>query len=188
MQAVRRGKFHQVRALDGSHVDVAVYGALVVRCFEKNGKSYVIVDTADALGDVDTLRRIDEYIRTKTPLQFSPLMPGMPNRVTLKLTGNTAYKDDLGRPAAPFEPVGRVDVVVRPGAFGSFGYCVLVHAIKPHAVKRAVTGPVTSAVKSAVENAVKSAVENGRTLLHGSSRTDRASPETLAISNFLHEG
>ena len=150
--AVQRGKFRQLaRADTRDPVETALYALRVERVSVTNApasgkpakttdtaKTYVTVDASDALGDLRVLRDADAFIRRAANPRFSPLVSGPPTKLTLKVVPGTTYMDDIGHPAPPFVPaVGDlVDAVIRPGAFGDFGYCLLVQKLKPHSTAR----------------------------------------------------
>ena len=140
--AVKRGKFRQLATEANAPVDAHLYALRVTRVSESDGKTYVVADASDALGDVEVILGADAFIRRAANPRFSPVGRGDGTdagtlSLTLKLLATTKYADDIGHPAPPFVPaVGDlVDAAVRPGAFGDFGYCILVQALKPHAAK-----------------------------------------------------
>ncbi len=138
--AVKRGKFRQLAdAHTRGPVDARLYAMRVERVSRNgSGKTFVTVDAGSALGDMHVLREADAFIRRAASPRFSPLDgSGQATKLTLKVLATTAYADSIGHPAPPFVPeTGDViDAVVRPGAFGEFGYCLLVQTLKPHAVK-----------------------------------------------------
>lgn len=134
-KAVSRGKFRQVALRDGRPAEATLYNCMVDKApYQRGTKTYAVLDLSDAIGDLDVLRRIDEFIDATAKPEFSPL--SFPLAV-IKLA-STAYADADGLPCEPFflKRGDAVDVVLRPGAFGTFGYCLLLHRVKPHAVKK----------------------------------------------------
>lgn len=134
-RAVRRGTLSQVADRDGRSVDVALYGCMVVVApREKAGKVYVTLDLTACRGDVAALHAVDEFVRAQPSRpRFSPLAQ---QRLVVKVPGDgVAYETPDGRPVAPWPLLTNavVDVVVRPGAFGAFGYCWLLRRVKPSA-------------------------------------------------------
>ncbi len=107
------------------------------------GKTYVWLDVSDCVGDVQCLRDVDEFIRREASPRFSPVTESM---VIAKLTRATRYATDDGSAAWTMDVTlgDVVDAVLQPGAFGSFGYCVLVNKLKPHAA-----GPLQAAHEAA---------------------------------------
>lgn len=134
-QTVVRGRYRQLaRAQGGGPVDVALYRCTVDEPpYTRGDKTYVSLDVGDALGDTDLLRACDDFIWAQARPAYSPVA-AMPLLV-VKVPPGVAYEDEIGHPAAPWTMTrGQVvDVVVRPGAFGDFGYCLLLQRIKPSA-------------------------------------------------------
>lgn len=138
---VSRGTMRRL-ARHGREVAIALYACRVTRPpFSKNGKTYMHLDLSSAAGDLDALRDADQAICQAARPAFSPVAyaspAGPPRAVIVKLTKTVAYSGADAAPAPPFSPAegDLVDVVLTPGAFGSFGYCVLVSRLKPHALK-----------------------------------------------------
>ena len=130
-----RGRYRQVvRAQGGQPPDVALYNCSVDQePRDKGGKLYVSLDAGDAAGDVELLKAIDEHIHRAARPAYSPVAT-MPLLV-VKVLAATRFEDEAGDPV-PAWPLRRgqaVDVVLRPGAFGEFGYCLLLQRVKPHA-------------------------------------------------------
>lgn len=100
---------------------------------QRGGKTYVSLDIAEAVGDTDVLRACDQFIWSQARPAYSPAASAP--LIVAKVLGTTRYENDLGNPAAawPLRRGQTVDVVLRPGAFGDFGYCLLLHRIKPRA-------------------------------------------------------
>ena len=138
--SVKRGRLrHVVDAHDRQPVHVTVYRCTVAKApHEVGGKTYVWLDVSDCLGDMQRLRDVDEYIRREASPRFSPVTKDL---VIAKLTRATSYATDDGTPAWKLDVVQGdvVDVVLQPGAFGAFGYCVLVSKLKPHALATTAT-------------------------------------------------
>lgn len=132
-RSVARGKFRQLVRSDGRQVDVALYRCVVDKPpYVRGGKTYVALDLIDAMGDMDVLRRVDEYIEKTAFPEFSPFRPPL---LIVKIPTSVTYQDVAGKHATtPFlmKQGDEIDVVVRPGAFGSFGYCWLLTRVKPH--------------------------------------------------------
>lgn len=137
-RAVQRGRYRQVVHADsGQPVDVALYRCTVDAApRERGGKMYASLDVADAVGDGDTLTQVDDYICRVARPAYSPVASRP--LLVVKLYPLTRFEDEAGRPVAAGWPIQRgqvVDVVLRPGAFGDFGYCLLLHRIKPHELR-----------------------------------------------------
>lgn len=135
LRTTSRGTFRQVvRAQDGQPPEVALYNCAVDQeARERGGKTYVSLDAGDAVGDLDLLKTIDQHIDRAARPAYSPVA-AMPLLV-VKVLATTRFEDEEGRqaPAWPLRRGQAVDVVLRPGAFGEFGYCLLLHRVKPHA-------------------------------------------------------
>ena len=134
-RAVSRGTFRQLALPDGSPVEIKLFGCMVDRePYVRNDKTYVALDLIDAVGDLDVLRAVDEFIEHAARPEFSPYRPPL---VIAKMPANVEYATATGEPGSRFD-LRRgelVDVLLRPGAFGSFGYCLLVSRVKPHALQ-----------------------------------------------------
>lgn len=132
MRSVRRGTLRQLVRRDGAPVEATVYGCVVLKApHVRDGKTYVWLDLGAAAGAVDVVREACETARRESGASFSPLAG---DALIAKLS-RTRYADARGYECAPFQPAegDRVDAVLRPGAFGAFGMCVLVARLKPHA-------------------------------------------------------
>ena len=134
-RVVRRGTFDHIFNADGSDVVCRVYRALLQSAFVKNGKTYVVLDTTRAIGDTLLVCHVDEFVRQRHPRAYRAATR---DSMVVK-AHDTAWLDEDGDPLPPTAPRDfgvfkdtYVDVVVTPGAFGSFGYCWLLDAIKPH--------------------------------------------------------
>lgn len=129
-----RGKLRRL-ARHGRDVDIALYACQVTRApYVKHGKTYMELDFSVAAGDVDTLRAANQAIHAAAKPAFSPVRE---SAVLVKLLKTTAYETAQATLGPAFVPNQNdlVDVVLTPGAFGEFGYCVLVKRIKPHALR-----------------------------------------------------
>lgn len=126
--AVTRGR---MRCVAGP--DIALYGCRVTRApYVQNGKTYVAFDAAQAEGDVGALARLDAFVRSQTPVAYSPVSG---TAVVAKITRSTRYETATGSEGWRFDmaPGDAIDVVLHAGAFGPFGYFVTVARVKPHA-------------------------------------------------------
>jgi hypothetical protein len=134
--SVTRGRFRQVvDAGSRQPVDIVLYGCKVTKApHTANGKTYVWLDVAECVGDVQRLRDVDVFIKREASPRFSPVTERM---VIAKLTRATQYATDDGAAAWKIDAAlgDLVDVVLQPGAFGGFGYCMLVNKLKPHATR-----------------------------------------------------
>lgn len=132
LRAVVRGRMRQIASAGGAPVDVRLYGCRVVKQpHAKNGKTYAWLDWSGARGDLDALRAVDDFVRRHAASGFSPLRDG--GVVVVKVPPDMRYEDAAADPCDPWpvEPGVLVDVELRPGAFGDFGYCWLLRRIKP---------------------------------------------------------
>lgn len=111
--AKRRGKYEQLE-LNGKPVVARVGGCLVVKAFESHGKRYATLDMTSAIGDKKLLLDADEFIRARASPKFSPLRFAW-TQVTVKIATN----DDV-------RPGDVIDAELSPGAFGAFGWCLLL--------------------------------------------------------------
>jgi len=134
LRAVSRGKLSQITCKDRP-VDAALYGCMVVRAPEAKvgGKVYMTIDVSQCGGDMDVVRAVDDFIQRRAQPRFSPLLPT--GQLVVKVPAGVKYENSEGMPAAPWTVLTNalVDIVVRPGAFGDFGYCWLLQRIKPPA-------------------------------------------------------
>lgn len=136
-KAVKRGRLHQVAlAASGEPVDIKLYGCRVQRPpYLSNGKTYMLLDLGACVAGSGTelLRAVDEFVARQAKPSFTPVRAD--GALLVKLD-RPKYEDGNGDPGPAFQPAPNdlVDVVVRPGAFAAFGYCVLVHRMKPHAL------------------------------------------------------
>lgn len=135
LRAVVRGKLRQIAGAGGAPVDVRLYGCRVVKPpHPKNGKTYAWLDWSQAGGDVDALRAVDQFVAhqaTGGAAGFSPLRDG--GVLVVKVPPDMRYEDAAADPTDPWpiEAGVLVDVELRPGAFGGFGYCWLLRRVKP---------------------------------------------------------
>lgn len=134
-KAVARGKYRQlVHATSGTAVDITLFRCRVERPpHAKGDNTYLGLDLSDAVGDLDLLRKVDAFIQTAAQPSFSPvgrvLIVKVPRRhVSWELDDGSRSLD--GAYALVVDQM--VDVIIRPGAFGPFGYCLLLQRIKPH--------------------------------------------------------
>ncbi len=136
LRSVVRGKFRQLTRANGDPVEATLHGCEVRRSpYAENGKTYAVVGLAEASGDVDALRKVDSFVRASAAPAYSPLSG---DALTIKVPDRgVSWETEDGHAAldgAFALPAGhRVDVVLRLGAYGSFGYCWLVRRIKPAA-------------------------------------------------------
>jgi hypothetical protein len=114
--AKRRGKYEQLE-LDGKPVVARVRGCVVTKVFESQGKRYATLDMSSAIGDKQLLLDADEFIRARASPRFSPLRFAW-TQVTVKIVIN----DELRYGSI-------LDVELSPGAFGAFGWCLLLKKI-----------------------------------------------------------
>jgi hypothetical protein len=143
LRAVLRGRYRQIEfSKNGGPVEITLYGCQVVAApADKGGKTYMTLDISgdDCGGDVDMLHRVDDFVAASVPRggpAFSPLLPGGRLVVKLPAGGGVRFETATGDPAPePWAILTNaiVDVVIRPGAFGTFGYCWLLQRIKPAA-------------------------------------------------------
>lgn len=136
LRAVVRGKFRQVvDAATGETPQVRLYRARVAKTVEAD-KPYVTLDLGileTARSDAAKLADVDAFIRKLANPRFSPLLS--PEAVIVKMPPKgVRWENENGDPALPWplEAHAVVDVILKPGAFGEFGYCWLVHRVKPH--------------------------------------------------------
>lgn len=140
LRAVARGRLRQVCGVGGKPVDVELYGCLIARPpWTKANKTYVELDLAAAAGDLDALKEIDDFIDRAAHPQYKPF-DKIEARLVVKIpAASVRYEDEVGD-RVPGDAVlltnAVVDVVVRPGAFGDFGYCWLLQRVKPHATRQ----------------------------------------------------
>ena len=129
LKAVKRGKFTQV-TVDGGPVDIKLFGCTVVASeYVVGGKKYAKFDLSRAVGRQE-LERVGEFIRKTASPRFCPLRLGL-GAVVVKLGRTTRWETPHG-PGFEFylHPGVAVDLVVAPGSFGDFGWCVNVKRIK----------------------------------------------------------
>ncbi len=141
MQVSRRGKFSTLTTRDGAPLRAEVYACTVLRETTNGRNRFVTLDLTTARGaGVDVLRRADDVIRREANPGFSPLTRRAGEdgggTVIAKLAGDDVrFETWDGGFAVPFDlvPGMCVDVELRLGAFGAFGYCWLLERVKPHA-------------------------------------------------------
>lgn len=131
-KTVSRGKLSQLTTSSGEPVDMRIYGCVVTKGpYVRNNKRYMRLNLDGAVGDTDVLKAVDDHVRKVAASAFSPVG----DDVIVKMA-RTAYETEDANPGFRFEPEPGlvVDVELRPGAFGKFGYCLLLRRIKPHAL------------------------------------------------------
>jgi hypothetical protein len=135
--------------------------------YDKNGKRYMQLDVSRALGDLDDLRRVDAFIAREATARaggtggtggtggyhgknggtggtdkrgknrdndfFSPVMDG--DQVVVKIPRDAVL--DSPDHQTWLRVGDAVDVVLAPGAFAAFGYCLLLRRAKPHQLRDA---------------------------------------------------
>jgi hypothetical protein len=123
LRSVRRGKFDQLR-YDNNPVELLFENCLVVRgIYDK----YIRLDLSKSHGDRVALLKIHEYIKNAVNPNFSPL----------KYAENKSWDDIVCKISNaywdPFEKYlnkgDKVDVVLSPGSFASFGWCLNIKKI-----------------------------------------------------------
>lgn len=114
MKVVKRGRYEQLANDDGTPVVARLAGCVVTGVTESNGKRYASLDMSSSTGDRQLLLDVDECIRARVRPRFSPMRLAW-TRVTVKIVTT----DDVATG-------GVVDVELTPGAFGSFGWCLLL--------------------------------------------------------------
>ncbi len=114
--AKKRGKFQQLELAGGGGPVIArVRGCVVSKTSESRGKRYATLDMSSAVGDKRLLLDVDEFIRARAAPRFSPLRFAW-THVTVKIASGD---DEVHR--------GEIlDVDLSPGAFGPFGWCLLL--------------------------------------------------------------
>ncbi len=117
MKAVKRGRYEQL-VIDGAPVVARVVGCVVTKITESNGKRYATLDMSSATGDRQLLLDVDAFINARARPRFSPMRLAW-TQVTTKVVTD----DDVS---------GVVDVELTPGAFGSFGWCLLLTRAQVH--------------------------------------------------------
>lgn len=114
-KAVKRGRYEQLTTIDGTPVVARLAGCTVAKVTESNGKRYATLDASCSTGDRQLLLDVDDFIRTRARPRFSPMRMAWACVTT---------KDEVG-----VEPGSVVDVELTPGAFGSFGWCLLLKRV-----------------------------------------------------------
>lgn len=134
LQAVPRGKFRQVvDESSGETPTVKLYGLRIAKVPSLQ-KPYATFDLGlmEDRSESKSLRDIDAFIERAASPRFCPLTA---QTIIVKLPPKGIWWENVnGDPALPWpmELHAVVDVVLKPGAFGEFGYCWLLHRIKPH--------------------------------------------------------
>ena len=126
IQAVKRGKFHQLR-YDGNPIQLLFESCVIAREIYDGGK-YVRLDLSKSSGDRQALLKIHEFIKGKANPAFSPLKYAAENKswddIVVKIS-NAEWE-----PFEKYLPKGsKVDVILTPGAFGDFGFCLNIKKI-----------------------------------------------------------
>jgi hypothetical protein len=112
--ARKRGKFEQLELATGGPVVARVRGCVVAKTSESGGKRYATLDMSSAIGDKKLLLDVDEFIRARAAPRFSPLRFAW-GQVTVKIaSGEDVHRGEV------------LDVELSPGAFGPFGWCLLL--------------------------------------------------------------
>ncbi|ABU44299.1 hypothetical protein FK949_gp207 [Paramecium bursaria Chlorella virus NYs1] len=124
LRSVRRGKYEQLR-YDNQPIKLLFENCYIVRgVYDK----YVRLDLSKSSGDRSALLKIHEYIKDVANPNFSPLKYAAENRswddIVCKIS-NAEWN--------PFEKHinkgDKVDVVLSPGSFGSFGWCLNIKQV-----------------------------------------------------------
>lgn len=136
LEAVLRGKFHQFKV----PVTVKLFDCRVVRL---KGSTYLVLDASMADDDAKAeLLRAHDFIQRHSSPEFSPLKYARESdawdAVVVKMARDVSWETPKG-PTDPWKlsPGDAVDVVVSPGAFGKFGWCLNVKRIKRSASNNA---------------------------------------------------
>ena len=124
LRSVRRGKFEQLR-YENNPIELLFENCLIVRGIYDN---YVRLDVSISSGDRGALIKIHDYIKNAVNPNFSPIKYAAENKswddVVCKIS-NAQWE--------PFEKYlnkgDKVDVVLSPGSFGKFGWCLNVKKI-----------------------------------------------------------
>ena len=131
-RVVRRGRFRTLFRDDGP-VEVRVAGEVATPPHEVGGKTYLTVTVIDA-DAAAALAEVDARVRAEAGgLAFSPLMPragggaGHGNLV-VKVPRDVRWASADGEPWDPREGA-RLELELRLGSFGGFGYCWLARRI-----------------------------------------------------------
>lgn len=131
IRSIVRGRYHHVVRSPNQPILARVYGCTVDKApYTKNGKTYVSFDTTHAVGDLGTIRDVDNFVYRQARISFSPVWTGC-GLLIVKIPPTARFLSAAGS-VSLFE-LHRGDVVdieVEPGAYGSFGYCWLLRRIK----------------------------------------------------------
>lgn len=117
MKVVKRGRYEQLANDDGAPVVARLAGCVVTGVTESHGKRYATLDMSSATGDRQALLDVDAFINARARPRFSPMRLAW-SRVTVKIV----VDDDVATGDV-------VDVDLSPGAFGSFGWCLLLRRV-----------------------------------------------------------
>lgn len=113
LRAVWRGTLQQVaEGPSGAAPVVHLRGVLVSRApFVSGRKTYAVLELEPGAPETERVKRIDAFVRAQdVQPSYSPLGR---SSVLVKVVSGTARTNEV------------VDAVLKPGAFGSFGYCWL---------------------------------------------------------------
>ena len=122
LKSVKRGKFHQLR-YDDNPIELVFTNVKVVRDTQATKidrcvyKTYTRLDLTRASGNKGDLLFIHNYIKSKASPNFSPL----------KYAEENGSWDDIVckvKTERYLKAGDIVDVVLSPGAFGEFGWCL----------------------------------------------------------------
>ena len=123
-RVVRRGRFRTLFRDDGP-VEVRVAGEVATPPHEVGGKTYLTVTVIDA-DAAAALAEVDARVRAEAGgLAFSPLGHG---NLVVKVPRDVRWASADGEPWDPREGA-RLELELRLGSFGGFGYCWLARRI-----------------------------------------------------------
>lgn len=134
-KAVKRGKFSHVIRADGSAVRIRLDNVVISRApYESAGKTYVRLDASAATSDgtngtngtKDDLLGVRDFIRASANPRFDPLIHGWTSPVIAKIPPATKNETPVTLAVGDI-----VSLTLSPGAFGSFGWCILATDIRP---------------------------------------------------------
>ncbi|AGE58540.1 hypothetical protein PBCVNY2B_863L [Paramecium bursaria Chlorella virus NY2B] len=124
LRSVRRGKFEQLR-YENQPIELLFENCYIIRGIYDN---YVRLDLSKSSGDRSALLKIHEYIKNAANPNFSPLKYAAENKswddVVCKISNANwePYEKYLNKG-------DKVDVVLSPGSFGSFGWCLNIKQV-----------------------------------------------------------
>ena len=143
-KAVKRGNFSHVTRADGSAVRIRLENVVISRApYESAGKTYVRLDASAATsvgtdgtngtngtngtdGTKDDLLGVRDFIRATANPRFDPLIHGWTSPVIAKIPPATKNETPVTLTVGDI-----VSLTLAPGAFGSFGWCILATDIRP---------------------------------------------------------